>query len=357
LNFSQRETVVLKPKFSITKQINNALLEIERARGFLDAAKLKEEWIKDMQSEALILEAHHSTHIEGTQLTLSQAQRILTGKTVKGVRKDDRQELLNYKEAMYFVSEYLGKKSEITEDLIKEIHRILVKDVRGGTLEPGKYRKVQNYVVNSLTGEIIYTPPPPSEVPRLMMEFVEYLNRDTTISSVLMAGISQYQFVDIHPFLDGNGRTARVLCTLILYQNGYDFKRLFSLSEYYDKNRRKYYAAIQSVRNSEMDMTEWLEYFTEGLQKQLVEVKNKGEKAIKKEIIIERAKRLSLNERQQKILIYFLEERKGSVDDIRKKFKLVRRTIQRDLSKLVDLGLIKEVSKSRTDPTRYYKLV
>jgi Fic family protein len=79
---------MLKPKFTITNKINNSLLEIERAREFLDAAKLKEEWIKDMQSEALILEAHYSTHIEGTQLTLSQAQRILTGKPVRGVRFD-----------------------------------------------------------------------------------------------------------------------------------------------------------------------------------------------------------------------------------------------------------------------------
>jgi len=228
---------MLKPKFTITNKINNVLLEIERARGFLDAAKLKVDWIKEMQSEALILEAHHFTHIEGTQLTLLQARRILTGKSVKGVRPDDRQELLNYKEAMDFVSEYLDKKSEITEQLVKEIHRILVENVRGGTLEPGRYREVQNYVVNSLTKEIIYTPPPPEEVLKLMKEFVEWLNKETDISPVLVAGVAQYQFVHIHPFLDGNGRTARVLCSLILYQNGYDFKRLFSLSEYYDKNR------------------------------------------------------------------------------------------------------------------------
>lgn len=348
---------MFKPEFTITARINNSLLEIERARGFLEAAKLKEGWIKDMQSEAIILEAHYSTHIEGTQLTLSQAQRILTGKPVRGVRKDDRQELLNYKEAMDFVAEYLDKKSAITEDLIKHIHKTLVKNVRGGTLEPGRYRKVQNYVVNSFTGKIIYAPPSPSRVPNLMKEFIEWLNEETSISAILVAGISQYQFVDIHPFLDGNGRTARVLCTLILYQNGYDFKRLFSLSEYYDKNRRNYYDAIQSVRDNDMDMTAWLEYFTEGLKNQLVEVKIKGEKAIKREVIVEKARRFNLNERQQKILTYLLEDRRGSVEDIRQKFTLVRRTVQRDLSRLVGLGLIKEVAKSKTDPTRYYELV
>jgi Fic family protein len=346
---------MFEPKFTITNKVNNALLEIERTRGFLEAAKLKEEWIKDMQSEALILEAHYSTHIEGTQLTLSQAQRILTGKSVKGVRKDDRQELLNYKEAIDFVSEYLGKKSEITEDLIKEIHKILVQNVRGGTLEPGRYRKVQNYVVNSLTGKVIYTPPPPSNVLHLMKGFVEWLNWESNISAILIAGIAQYQFVDIHPFLDGNGRTARLLCTLILYQNGYDFKRLFSLSEYYDKNRRNYYDAIQSVRNN-MDITEWLEYFTDGLKNQLIEVKTKGEIAIKKEVIIENAKRLNLNKRQQEILLYLLKEKRSTVEEIRQKLELVRRTVQRDLSKLADLGLIKEIAKSKTDPTKYYEL-
>ncbi len=349
--------IMFNPKFTITNRINNSLLEIERARGFLDAAGLKEEWIEDMQSEAIILEAHHSTHIEGTQLTLSQAQRILSGWAVRDVRDDDRQELLNYKEAMDFVSEYLGKKSEITEDLIQKIHRILVSNVRGGTLEPGKYREVQNYVVNSLTGEILYTPPPPSGVPQLMKEFIRFLNRESDISPVLIAGIGQSQFVDIHPFLDGNGRTARVLCTLILYQNGYDFKRLFSLSEYYDKNRREYYDAIQSVRERNMDLTVWLEYFTEGLRRQLIEVKTKGEKAIKRDVLIEKAKMSRLNDRQQKILLYLLDEKQASVEEIRQKFNLVRRTVQRDLSRLVDSGMIKEVAKSKTDPTKYYELL
>ncbi|HIH97894.1 MAG TPA: Fic family protein [Thermoplasmata archaeon] len=347
---------MMKPKFTITNKINNNLLEIERARGFLEAAELKEDWIREMRSEALILEAHHSTHIEGTQLTLSQAQRILTGKPVRGIRSDDRQELLNYKEAMGFVSGYLGKKSAITEDLIKKIHEILVKDVRGGKLEPGRYRRAQNWVVNSLTGEVIYTPPPPNEVPRLMKEFIEWLNEEADVSPVLLAGIAQYQFVDVHPFLDGNGRTARVLCTLILYQNGYDFKRLFSLSEYYDRDRREYYNAIRSVRDGD-DMTQWLEYFTEGLKAQMHEVKRKGEVAIKKDIIIEKVRGYNLNDRQQKILLYLLEEKRASVEEIRQEFNLVRRTIQRDFSKLVDLGLVREIAKSKTDPTRYYELL
>ena len=99
------------PKFTITPKINKALVEIERVRGFLDAVKLKDDWIADMQKRALILESHHSTHIEGTALSLEQAQNILEGKKLKGINRDDEKELLNYKKAMDFIAKYIGKQS------------------------------------------------------------------------------------------------------------------------------------------------------------------------------------------------------------------------------------------------------
>lgn len=85
------------PQFEITNSITAELTRIERARGFLGAAKLSEDWIAGMEKRALVLEAHYTTHIEGTQLTLEQSERILAGQNVRGVRPDDAQELLNYK--------------------------------------------------------------------------------------------------------------------------------------------------------------------------------------------------------------------------------------------------------------------
>jgi len=348
---------MFKPRFRYTHKINNNLLEIERARGFLEAAQLKDKWIREIQSEALILETHHSTHIEGTRLTLSQAKRILTGKEVAGVHPDDRKELLNYKEAMDFVSRYLGKEDPITEGLIREIHKMLVKGVRGNSAEPGNYRRIQNYIVDTIDNRIIYTPPPPQDVPYLMRELVEWLNSPEDISAILIAGIAQFQLVHIHPFVDGNGRTARLLCTLILYKNGYDFKRLFSLSEYYDKNRKGYYDALQSVRENNMDMTFWLEYFTDGLKVQMLEVKDRGETVIKKETYLERAKRLGLNKRQIKILMYLIKKKRVTVEECVRKLKIIRRTAQRDLTRLVEYKFAREVSKSKTDPTKYYELL
>ena len=143
----------------------------------------------------------------------------------------------------------------------------------------------------------------------------------------------------------------------LYHKNGYDFKRLFSLSEYYDKDRNKYYDAIQSIREENGDLTAWLEYFTEGLRRQLIDVKEKGELSIKRDIISSRAEKLNLNQRQQELLNYFLSANSASVEELRQKFNLVRRTVQRDLSRLVELGLIEVVSKSKTDPTKRYKLL
>jgi Fic family protein len=121
----------------------------QRARGFLDAAKLSEDWIAGMQKRALVLEAHYTTHIEGTQLTLEQSERILAGQKVRGARPDDAQELLNYKKAFELVSGYLESGEPITEALMRQIHKRLVQGVRGNKASPGEYRKIQNYIVTT----------------------------------------------------------------------------------------------------------------------------------------------------------------------------------------------------------------
>ena len=106
------------PRFSITNAIAAALTEIERARGFLDAASLSDEWIDSMRSRAFLLEAHHTTHIEGTRLTIEEAADLLAGDDVPGADPDDTRELLNYRDAFEFVSTYLNDGGPITERLI-----------------------------------------------------------------------------------------------------------------------------------------------------------------------------------------------------------------------------------------------
>jgi len=349
--------MAFNPKYTITPKINKALVEIERVRGFLDAVKLKDDWIADMQKKALILESHHSTHIEGTALSLEQAKSILEGKKVKGVSRDDEKELLNYKKAMDFISKYLGKDDPISEGIVRELHKIIVKGVRGENADPGNYRKIQNYVVNSRTREVVYTPPAPLDVPHLMREFTEWITKDEDISPILVAGIAQFQFVHIHPFIDGNGRTARLLSTLILYKTGYDFKRLFTISEYYDKDRPSYYQAIQTVRKNNMDMTTWLEYFVDGLRSQMTEIQAKGEQLIKQDSQLQKIKKIGLNKRQEKAIKRLIIKGTLSVNEYQSVVSCIRRTAQRDLEELVEKKIIKVVAKSATDPTKHYVLL
>ena len=118
--------------------------------------------------------------------------------------------------AFEIVSDYLESGDPITEALIRQIHKRLVQGVRGNKASPGEYRKIQNYIVNLRTGEKTYTPPAPLEVPRMMADFVAWLQGETQINPVIVAAIAQFQLVYIHPFVDGNGRTARLLSTLRL---------------------------------------------------------------------------------------------------------------------------------------------
>ena len=205
-----------------------------------------------------------------------------------------------------------------------------------------------------ITGETIYTPPPAHDVPVLMTEMVAWINRPGEAHPVLVSGVAQFQLVHIHPFLDGNGRTSRLLSTLCLYRAGYDFKRLFTISEYYDRDRPAFYDAIQSVRKQKMDMTGWLEYFVEGLATQLAEVRQRGERVIQRDVVV---REHGLSDRQAKAFGYVLEHGSLTIQEYESLCPGInRRTLQRDLKRLVDKGLLAERGTSSTDPTKRYSL-
>ena len=334
-----------QPKFIITNQMTAAITQIERARGFLEAARLSDDWVRDMGNQALIKEAHHTTHIEGTRLSLNQAERLWKGEAVPDADPDDARELLNYRAAFGFVSECLDSGDPITEGMVREIHRKLVEGVRGGKAAPGQYRRIQNYVVNSVTGEVIYTPPSAVEVPIMMSELIKWLNSDLEIHPVLISGIAQFQLVHIHPFLDGNGRVSRLLSTLCLYKSGYDFKRLFTISEYYDRDRPAFYRSIQNVRENDTDMTVWLEYFTTGLETQMVEVKQRGEQVIRRDVLVQKR---GLNERQATALDLLMKKGPVHISELEEVCPgVTRRTLQRDMNRLVELNLIRLKGSAR----------
>ena len=342
-------TTGFKPKFTITDSITKHLTDIERARGFLEGADIPGRWLQEQSAKAFLLEAHHTTHIEGTALTLDQSDRLLAGEQLEGVGQDDARELLNYRNAFEVVSEYVEGGGPINEALIRGIHKTLVEGVRGGAAAPGEYRRVQNFVVNSSTGERVYTPPPAYEVPIMMGELMAWLDGEKSVHPVLVSGVAQFQLVHIHPFLDGNGRTSRILSTLWLYRTGYDFKRLFTLSGFYDRNREEFYGAIQNVRLNNMDMTGWLEYFTKGLALQLRDVHRQGAWAVGRSAL---KKEYALSDRQMDALDYVFEHGRLTIGQYQKTHRAAaRRTLQRDLKSLTAKNLLR--AKGATNRLEY----
>lgn len=153
----------------------------------------------------------------------------------------------------------------------------------------------------------------------------------------------------IHPFVDGNGRTSRLLSTLCLYRSGYDFKRLFSLSEFYDRNRPAFYSVIQGVREHAMDLTGWLDYFVEGLATQMDEVTERGKLVIRADVL---AAKHRLNPRQRKLVLHLLAEPEVDLQG----FLAIcpgdpRRTLQRDLQQAVSNRVV--VATGSTHQKRY----
>jgi Fic family protein len=317
--------MTFNPKFQITGNTMNSIAEIERIKGLLQGLDINTKNLIRLQKQNAVMESHYSTHIEGTTLTLQQSKDALAGKKVKGLDKNDLKELKNYMEALEDTASLA--KVRISESLIKKLHKILVKGVRGDEASPGDYRKKQNHVVNAATGDVIYTPPPAGKVGVMMRELVGWINRKKTVHPVIAAAIAQFWFVHIHPFRDGNGRAARILSIMILNAAGYDFKRLFRLSEFYDKDRAKYYNAIQSARDMGLDLTYWVEYFTSGLHEQLKSV----EKSVK----------ISSEKGSEKILRFMKQNPLVSAAEMAEMLSISSRAVEKQIAQLKKQGRVK----------------
>lgn len=295
------------PTYIISNKILKHIGIIEAAKEVIENAPLVPAWEAKFREEAIIRTVHHGTHIEGNELNFTEAEKVLSGAKVVG-RDRDIQEVLNYRNVLKFIEGY--ENNTIADETVKHIHS-LTTDKLMPEVVVGEYRKSQVVVKNSQTGEITFRPPAAVEVPFLVSDFLLWLSKanNEEVHPTLKAGITHYELVRIHPFLDGNGRVARAIATLSLFKDGYDIKRFFSLEEYYDREPMNYYQALQSVATENGNMTHWLEYFIEGLAIELTRIKEKV-KSLSTDLKIKKSmggQQLSLSERQIKIVEFILE--------------------------------------------------
>ena len=346
---------MFNPKFRITNRILLNIGKIEAAREVIENAPLVPSYEKKFREEAIIRTVHHGTHIEGNSLDQKEVADVLEGKKVSA-RDRDIQEVLNYREVLKFLNKI--KDEPLTEKIFLEIHRLTTQKILSKEVS-GKYRVVQVKISNLVTGETSYIPPNPIEIDDLLRSFFLWLNRlqPEEIHPVLLAGITHYLLVAIHPFTDGNGRTARALATLVLFKEDYDIKKFFSIEEYFDKDSESYYSALQRVSNlaekiPERDLTTWLEYFTEGLAIELNIIRAKIRKLSVDLKLKSKMGQLPLNDRQLKLVEYMQEYGQVSNKEWRSLLTMVSDdTILRELKSLMKKGLVKK--KGRTKAAYY----
>jgi len=258
-------------RFTFTPAVVRDLMEIEAARQTVRLTVLLPQVAERLRQQARVRSTHYSTRIEGNRLTLVEAeQAVLEGRDFPGRERDVR-EVQNYYRALQRVEEWTEQQTPITETLIRRLHALIFSGPRA---QPTFYRDGQNVIRDSATGAIVYLPPEAVDVPDLMRDMVAWIAQAEReeLPVPVIAGLAHYQFVTIHPFYDGNGRTARALATLILYRHGYDLGRFYSLEEVYAQDLPAYYAALQTHPHhnyyegrADADLTIWLAYFTHSM--------------------------------------------------------------------------------------------
>jgi Fic family protein len=337
------------PNYKITPLITKYIGIISAAREAILSSPLLPKIESRLKQEALINRSHHSTSIEGNRLSKEQVAAIVSGERIVA-RPRDKKEVLDYIAALKFIDKYGRDIKKMTATVVLKIHKLITKGVLPAK-QCGAFRNRMVYVVDSF-GRTVFTPPKAEKVPQLVKDLCDWLNskKEKDLYPVLTAGISHYELVRIHPFIDGNGRVARALATLILYKLGFDIKDFFSLDDYYNENRPNYYTALQSVNPKTINITQWLEYFVEGVAKQIGQIKDKVHSLSRDRLMIKKQGQIWLNARQWRFVEFLQEAKQASTKDYISLFRSKRiseRTARLDIEFLVEHKVIKRVGKGR----------
>lgn len=207
-------------------------------------------------------EATLSSQVEGTQATFADVLKAEAKVRDLEVHKDV-DEVLNYIKAMNYGLDRL-KTFPLSLRLIKDIHKILLKGVRGEGREPGEFRKSQNWIGGVTIEGASFVPAPPQEIMTLLDNFEKFLHDKSIMPILLKTGLIHAQFENIHPFLDGNGRIGRLLVTFYLCQQKALDKPLLYLSVFFRKYRSEYYDRLNAFHEKD-DIESWLKFFLEGV--------------------------------------------------------------------------------------------
>ncbi len=350
---------MFSPNFKISNNLVMYLCRTESARALIENSPLVPAWEMKFRNEAMQKTVHFGTKIEGNDLTQEQSNQVvmiddsnlhsISEKAGIVARDRDIQEVINYRNVIWWIDQGQNNgnhKELLSEKSLKKLHSLTVNRLIEDEYV-GVYRDKQVVIKGVDDGEVAFRPPHSSEVPFLLSDFFTWLNSEAAwqIHPILRAAITHYQLVNIHPFVEGNGRTARAMATLVLYLAKYDFKKFFSLEQYFDSDVSRYYQAILSVQQSgNQDLTYWLEYFTYGVAIEVDKVKMQVMKLSKDLKLKEQlGKQISLSERQIILLEVLHHQGQITSEEAQQVLPNVSTdTILRDVKDLIKKGVIEK---------------
>jgi Fic family protein len=291
----------------------------------------------------ILKEGTKSSRIEGTQTKIDDA--VQKEENIEAEKKDDWLEVHNYVEAMNQSIKSLDK-LPLSNRLLKQAHRTLMRGARGNRKTPGEFRKSQNWIGGASLRDAIFIPPHQDSVDDLMNDLEKFLhNENLAIPQLIKIGIAHYQFETIHPFLDGNGRIGRLLITLYLVSNNLLSKPTLYLSDFFEKHRSLYYDNLTRARTHN-DLVQWLKFFLEGVRataessiqtfKNIIKLRSEVETKI--------AKLGKKQEMAREFLQHLYSNPMVDSSDVVKLFKINISTALRLIDDFVKLKILKEIT-------------
>jgi len=341
---------MFKPKYTITDRLLANIKQINSIVSDLNNDKFPKVVFYELERSAREISTFTSTSIEGNPLPLTDVKRIL--KTQPKNLRSNEQEVVNYNRALEELNEKLLKGSvSFNLGLILSIHKQVI-DKLLPKYQLGKLRLEPVFINDPKTRKTIYWPPDYQDVPRLMKDLADFITGSKgKIDPLILAGIFHKQFVIIHPFMDGNGRAARLSTKVLLAEMALNTFSLFSFENYYNKNVTNYFSNVGILGNyydkvDSIDFTGWLEYFTDGIIDELLRVKK-----LLPEVSVSPKTEMMIY--HKKIMEFISKKGYISERDYAKLTDRAKATRSLDLKKLVDMGLIERKGKGRAT---YYKL-
>jgi len=338
---------MFKPKYNLNPGLLDNIVRIKNLITELNNQKFSDIVLAKFEKDSYAISAHASTSIEGNPIPLTDVRKIL--KSTPAHIRDTEKEVLNYNKVLHYLNTLLKKPNPISKEFVCNIQAIVVE----GLIDKkhiGKFRQSQVVVNNPKTRKIAFIPPNAKDITKLINELVLYLEKEyITTDPLILAGIFHKQFVIVHPFMDGNGRTTRLVTKYLLARMGLDTFQLFSFENYYNQNVTKYFTKVgifgdyyDIVDNT--DFTDWLIYFTDGIIDELLRV----QKLLKNSI---ESIRITSYE---KIIIEYIKK-KGSISrsDYKKITDRAQSTQILDFKRLTDKNIIKKQGKGKAT---YYTL-